>query len=186
VPVVRAPSARGAEAIARRLIDAGVGAIELTTTIPDWADVLAELQGADAELGMGTVVTAADAEVALELGARFLVSPYPSPTARAVADAAGALFVEGGLTPGEVAQAAGHGVAKLFPAHVGGVQYLRSLLSVLPGARIMPTGGIGVSDVPAWLAAGAVAVGVGSDLYASDDLDGKLAELREATAGAAT
>jgi 2-dehydro-3-deoxyphosphogluconate aldolase/(4S)-4-hydroxy-2-oxoglutarate aldolase len=185
VPVVRAASARDAESIARRLIDAGVGAIELTTTIPDWADLLAELRGAgaDAVIGMGTVVTGPDAELALERGARFLVSPYPAPSARAAADAAGALFIEGGLTPGEVAQAAGHGVAKLFPAHVGGVSYLRSLLAVLPGARIMPTGGIGVADVPAWLAAGALAVGVGSDLYGADDLDGMLAELRVATAG---
>jgi 2-dehydro-3-deoxyphosphogluconate aldolase/(4S)-4-hydroxy-2-oxoglutarate aldolase len=133
---------------------------------------------------MGTVVTAADAETALAGGAAFLVSPYPAPPVRGVADAAGALFVEGGMTPGEVAAAASHGVAKLFPAHVGGLQYLRTLLSVLPGARIMPTGGIAVADVPAWLAAGALAVGVGSDLYGADDLDAKLAELREATTGA--
>ncbi|MDX6725039.1 MAG: 2-dehydro-3-deoxyphosphogluconate aldolase / (4S)-4-hydroxy-2-oxoglutarate aldolase [Solirubrobacteraceae bacterium] len=188
MPVVRAPGAREAGSIAARLVDARAGAIELTTTIPGWADLLADLGGAAGEtmIGMGTVVTAADAETALERGARFLVSPYPAPEVRPVADAAGALFVEGGMTPGEVAQAARHGAAKLFPAHVGGLQYLRSLLAVMPGARIVPTGGIAVRDVPEWLAAGALAVGVGSDLYGAEDIDEKLAELREATAGAAT
>ena len=55
-------------------------------------------------------------------------------------------------------------MAKLFPAHVGGPRYLKSLLAVAPGARIMPTGGIALDEVGEWLDAGALAVGVGSDL----------------------
>ena len=76
-------------------------------------------------------------------------------------------FIEGGFTPAEVAAAAGRGIAKLFPAHVGGPAYLRSLLAVMPGAKIMPTGGIPLAHVQSWLDAGALAVGIGSAAWDS-------------------
>lgn len=116
--------------------------------------------GADhpkATLGVGTVVTADDARAAADAGADFLVSPWPAPAVRQVATVP---FLEGGFTPAEVAAASAHGVAKLFPAHLGGIAYLRSLLAVLPEARIMPTGGIKLDQVRDWLAAGAFAVWV--------------------------
>ena len=95
-------------------------------------------------------------------------------------DAAGVPFVEGGLTPTEVLDAASHGIAKLFPAHAGGLRYLQSLLAVAPEARIMPTGGIPLDEVRDWLAAGALAVGVGSDLTAPGDI---AARVKAALAG---
>jgi 2-dehydro-3-deoxyphosphogluconate aldolase/(4S)-4-hydroxy-2-oxoglutarate aldolase len=161
VPVIRVDDAAAAIERAQTALDNGHDVIELTTTTADWPDALRELRAAapGAEIAMGTVTTAAAAELAIELGAAFLVSPYPAPAVAAVAETAGVLFMEGGFTPDQIAQASERGVAKLFPAHLGGIQYLRSLLSVLPGARIVPTGGIGPDDVEAWLEAGAFAVG---------------------------
>jgi 2-dehydro-3-deoxyphosphogluconate aldolase/(4S)-4-hydroxy-2-oxoglutarate aldolase len=181
VPVLRAPDADAGRVIALRLVAAGLDVLELTATIPGWPDLVAALkaEAPDAMVGLGTVRTAADAQCAVGYGADFLVSPYPVPDARAVAAEADVLFVEGGITPAEIGAAADRGVAKMFPAHLGGPQYLKSVLSVLPGARIVPTGGIAVRDVPAWLDAGAFAVGVGSDVYAADDLEAKVAELRD-------
>ncbi len=183
LPVIRAASAQMAHDIVARLLGAGVDAIECTATTPGWPDLVRDLRAGtvDALIGVGTITTAANATLALSCGADFLVSPCPAAEVRDVAASAGVLFIEGGFTPAEVAAAAAFGVAKLFPAHVGGVRYLKSLLDVLPGARIVPTGGIAVADVPQWLAAGAWAVGVGSDLYAADDLGAKVAELRAAT-----
>jgi 2-dehydro-3-deoxyphosphogluconate aldolase / (4S)-4-hydroxy-2-oxoglutarate aldolase len=187
IPVLRAANAHEAKQLSTRLLAAGIGALELTATIPGWPELLAAVraEAGDTVVGVGTVTTAADAELALERGADFLVSPYPAPAVRPVAAAAKKLFVEGGLTPAELAGAASRGVAKLFPAYMGGVRYLRSILAVLPSARIVPTGGIPVEEVPRWLAAGAFGVGVGSDLYAAEDLDAKIAQLRAATAEAA-
>jgi 2-dehydro-3-deoxyphosphogluconate aldolase/(4S)-4-hydroxy-2-oxoglutarate aldolase len=181
VPVLRAPDADAGRVIALRLVAAGLDVLELTATIPGWPDLVAAVkaEAPDAVVGLGTVRTAADAHCAVVYGADFLVSPYPVPDARAVAAEADVLFVEGGITPAEIGAAADRGVAKMFPAHLGGPQYLKSVLSVLPGARIVPTGGIAVRDVPAWLEAGAFAVGVGSDVYAADDLEAKVAELRD-------
>ncbi|HCT75611.1 MAG TPA: aldolase [Micromonosporaceae bacterium] len=166
VPVIRADSGTKALETAEWLLESGLTVIELTATTPDWLSALVKLRTGhpQATLGVGTVVTAANAVAALDNGADFLVSPWPAEDVRQVAQARVMPFLEGGFTPAEVAAAASRGIAKLFPAHVGGPTYLKSLLAVLPGAQIMPTGGIKLADVSSWLAAGAIAVGVGSDL----------------------
>jgi 2-dehydro-3-deoxyphosphogluconate aldolase/(4S)-4-hydroxy-2-oxoglutarate aldolase len=163
---------------------AGLPVIELTTSIPHWQAALRATADRWPELlvGVGTVTTPHQADQAVQSGARFLVSPWPSPDVRPVAAAAGVDFLEGGFTPAEVAAAAGRGIAKLFPAHVGGPAYLRSLLAVLPGARIIPTGGIRPADAADYLRAGAVAVGVGSALAGEADLPARIAAIRAVAA----
>lgn len=173
LPVLRSA---GTEAAVRRttaLLAAGCRAVELTTSVPDWAAAVArtahleDAHGRPALIGVGTVTTAAQARAALDAGAAFLVSPYPAPEVREVADRRGAVFIEGGFTPGEIAAAVrAAGSAKVFPAHVGGPDFVRSLRAVLPDAVIVPTGGIRPAEVPLWLAAGATAVGIGGGLPA--------------------
>jgi 2-dehydro-3-deoxyphosphogluconate aldolase/(4S)-4-hydroxy-2-oxoglutarate aldolase len=123
----------------------------------------------DRLVGIGTVLDEAAALRAIDAGADFVVSPCPVPTVRGALEGQIPL-IEGGLTVGEILAAAQHGVAKLFPAHVGGVTYLRSLLAIAPNSRIVPTGGIPLADVSQWLAAGATAVGVGRDLLEAGDM----------------
>lgn len=185
LPVLRTTTAEEAYALARRLLTLGLKALELTATTPGWVEILTALrsEAPQALIGLGTVVTRADAELAFEHGAHFLVSPYPASDVRSIAASSGRLFIEGGFTPGELAEGTARGVTKLFPAHVGGLTYLKSMLAVLPGTRIIPTGGIPISDVPLWLAAGAFAVGVGSDLYSGGDVDTRVGELLAALPG---
>jgi 2-dehydro-3-deoxyphosphogluconate aldolase / (4S)-4-hydroxy-2-oxoglutarate aldolase len=172
VPVVRETDAATALDVAGWLVEQGLDVIELTASTAGWEDAVRELRTAEPQLalGVGTVRTRDDAERAVALGADFLVTPCPAPDVRQVADAAGVPLVEGGLTPGEVLAAADRGVAKLFPAHVGGPALLRSILALSPEARIVPTGGIALADVPAWLDAGACAVGIGSELRPDPDV----------------
>ncbi|WP_432491809.1 bifunctional 4-hydroxy-2-oxoglutarate aldolase/2-dehydro-3-deoxy-phosphogluconate aldolase [Kineococcus gypseus] len=186
LPVLRLSSAEEAVALSARLVGAGLRVLELTATTPGWDEAVRAVRAEhpDAVVGVGTVTTAADAERALAAGARFLVSPWPAPHVRPVAAAAGAAFLEGGCTPAEVADAVSRGPAKVFPAHLGGPAYVRSLLAVLPGAHLVPTGGVRLEDVPQWLAAGAVAVGIGSDLTAPGDVGERVRELLARTRGA--
>ncbi|MFE2273000.1 bifunctional 4-hydroxy-2-oxoglutarate aldolase/2-dehydro-3-deoxy-phosphogluconate aldolase [Streptomyces lavendulae] len=173
LPVLRNTGADEAVRAATDLLAAGCRAVELTTSTPGWASAVArtapltDARGRRALIGVGTVTTGAQAEEALDAGAGFLVSPYPAPAVREVARRRAAVFVEGGFTPGEIAAAArSAGAAKVFPAHVGGPDFLRSLKAVLPDALLVPTGGIRPDEVRTWLAAGAGAVGIGSGLPA--------------------
>jgi 2-dehydro-3-deoxyphosphogluconate aldolase/(4S)-4-hydroxy-2-oxoglutarate aldolase len=179
VPVVREESADEARSVAAWLIEQGLEVVELTASTPGWERAVGSLE--DVIVGVGTLRTREDAQRAVAAGARFLVTPCPAPDVRAVADAANVPLLEGGFTPGEVLAAADRGIAKLFPAHVGGTALLRSILALSPGARIVPTGGIGLADVPAWLDAGAYAVGIGSELRPDPDV---AAALRDTLAAA--
>ncbi|MET9741614.1 bifunctional 4-hydroxy-2-oxoglutarate aldolase/2-dehydro-3-deoxy-phosphogluconate aldolase [Streptomyces sp. NPDC006422] len=169
-PTVREADAATADRVARTLVECGLTAFEFTATTPGWEHLVAAWtkEFPEVTLGLGTVTSPDIAERALAAGADFLVSPFQVPEVRPVADTAGRLLVEGGLTPSELRTAAGRGVAKLFPAHVGGIAYLKSVLSVLPGARIMATGGVAVDEADRWLAAGAFTVSIGSDLTRGD------------------
>jgi 2-dehydro-3-deoxyphosphogluconate aldolase/(4S)-4-hydroxy-2-oxoglutarate aldolase len=162
VPVVREDGADEALRVATWLIEQGLDVIELTASTLGWERAVGPLE--DVIVGVGTLRTRADAEAAVAVGADFLVTPCPAPAVREVAEAAGLPLLEGGFTPGEVLAATDRGIAKLFPAHVGGTGLLRSILALSPQARIVPTGGIALADVPEWLDAGAYAVGIGSEL----------------------
>jgi 2-dehydro-3-deoxyphosphogluconate aldolase/(4S)-4-hydroxy-2-oxoglutarate aldolase len=179
VPVVREESADEARSVAAWLIEQDLEVVELTASTPGWERAVGSLE--DVIVGVGTLRTRDDAQRAVAAGARFLVTPCPAPEVRAVANAANVPLLEGGFTPGEVLAAADRGIAKLFPAHVGGTALLRSILALSPGARIVPTGGIGLADVPAWLDAGAYAVGIGSELRPDPDV---AAALRDTLAAA--
>jgi 2-dehydro-3-deoxyphosphogluconate aldolase/(4S)-4-hydroxy-2-oxoglutarate aldolase len=168
VPVLRATS--GDEL--RRQLDAasaaGLRILEITATSPGWAGLLAEVASDPSyeasTIAAGTITTRADADAAIAAGAEFLVAPYPVPDVRSHV-AGRAVLIEGGLTPGELA-AASHssGIAKLFPAATVGIGHLRAVRDVLPDRSFMPTGGITLASASEWLAAGAIAVGMGGGL----------------------
>ena len=169
VPVIRTGSAAELRKRVSLCREAGLTVIELTTTTPGWDDVLAE-SAADPEfgdvlIGVGTVTTIEQAVQALACGAAFLVAPYSVPNVRAAVRDRTAL-VEAGFTPGELSLLAGVArLVKLFPAASVGVDHLRAVRDVMPGLEIMPTGGIGVADAAEWIGAGAIAVGMGSNLF---------------------
>lgn len=164
LPVLRSPSWERAVDAVCALREAGAAVVELTTSTPQWSTALGRLTTGGDPIGVGTIRSADDARRALGAGAAFLVSPFPVDGVAQVAREAGIPFLQGGLTPAELSLASASGIAKVFPAHVGGPRYLRSLAPVLPGVRLVPTGGIGWDDVPAYLEAGAFAVGIGSGL----------------------
>ncbi|MFD1717656.1 HPr family phosphocarrier protein [Georgenia deserti] len=170
-PTVRAADFEQADRWARAVVDGGLHVFEFTATTPGWVSAVARWSSEDsATVGLGTVTSAEVAEQAVDAGAAFLVSPFRVPEARKVADRHGVLLIEGGLTPNEVREAGRHGLAKLFPAGLGGLDYLKSLRSVLPGTPIAATGGIAVDQARTWLEAGAASVSIGSDLFAGPDV----------------
>jgi len=170
MPVVRAPSPALAVRAAEALLAGGVSVLEITMTVPDAVSVVAALVarfGTRALVGAGTVLNAEQANACLDAGAAFVVSPgLDLDTVRAVRQR-GVAMVPGALTPSEVMAAAkaGADMIKIFPCSAtGGAPYLRSLRGPLPHLLLMPTGGVSLATVHEYIAAGAVALGVGTEL----------------------
>jgi 2-dehydro-3-deoxyphosphogluconate aldolase/(4S)-4-hydroxy-2-oxoglutarate aldolase len=186
VAILRAGDAGRFLEVGRVLYEGGVRAIEVTLTSRGALEAFGRLREelpADALLGVGTVRSAADAERALDVGATYLVAPDFRPEMVAFAVERGIPVVPGALTPTEVAAAwaAGATAVKVFPVSaVGGPGYVKAIRAPLPEVPLVPTGGVGVDDVGAYLAAGAAAVGIGSPLLGdAGDPDGDLAGLAD-------
>lgn len=176
LPILRTPDTRTALEQIERCVAAGFKVVELTTTTPQWTQAVREVRAAwpDLVVGVGTVLEPEQAEAAAGAGAAFLVSPCPVPTVR---ENATLPLIEGGFTPGELLDATARGIAKYFPAYVGGPDLLRAILPLRPAARIVPTGRIELSEVPAWLEAGALAVGIGARVLDEPDLRAQISSL---------
>jgi 2-dehydro-3-deoxyphosphogluconate aldolase/(4S)-4-hydroxy-2-oxoglutarate aldolase len=196
IAILRAGDSSRAEAVADTLVEGGIRCLELTMTTPGALEVVERLAArlpADVEVGMGTVLTAGEVDRAVAAGARFVVSPSVAPAVINAASRHGIASYPGALTPTEIHSAwtAGASAVKLFPAGSLGPGYLTAVRAPLPDIPVVPTGGIDITAVPAWLDAGAGAVGMGGPLIgdalgpAGDlaALAGRVAAVRAAVAG---
>ena len=169
VAVVRLPSSDLVPAVVEALVTGGLSTIELTLTTPGALPMMLELGqrfGSSILLGAGSVRGAEQARSAVEAGAQFLVTPIGDQRVLEVAHAHAIPVALGAFTPTEMAGVhdAGADFVKLFPADQVGPAYVRGVLAPMPHLAIMPTGGVTPDNVHEWLAAGCVAVGLGSSL----------------------
>lgn len=170
IAVVRADSEGEGIEMIQRLKKKGVRAIEVTYTTPNAERIIAFFRREqDLIVGAGTITTLEQAQSAVEAGSQFIVSPGYLPVIGEHLSFHDTLYVPGVLTPSEIMQAKANGyrLLKLFPSGSFGLSYMKNLQGPFPEIEFIPTGGIHPVDVPKWLAAGAVAVGVGSQLESS-------------------
>lgn len=165
--IVREASEDAAVASASLALKRGLSVIEVSATTLGWDAAIRRLRERfpDRRIGVGTVLDAAVAERALEAGADFLVTPSIPTDLRAILGL-GAEVLPGVFSPTDVGRALefGLGIVKLFPAAALGVGYLGALAGPFPGVDVVAVGGIGADTAGDWLAAGALAVGLGSNL----------------------
>lgn len=166
VAVVRGASAEEASAIINGAVQGGIRVIELTYTTPYVQDVFHEVRHMDALIGAGTVLDAETARHAILHGAKFVVSPSFSPEIATLCNRYSIPYLPGCMTIKEMVHAleSGCDLVKLFPANHFTPSFIKSVNGPLPNVEIMPTGGIDANNMCDWLDAGAVAVGIGSDL----------------------
>jgi 2-dehydro-3-deoxyphosphogluconate aldolase/(4S)-4-hydroxy-2-oxoglutarate aldolase len=170
VPVVRASSADEAVAIADVIREGGISILEITMTVPGAIAVIAELSkryGDEVLVGAGTVLDAETARSCIAAGAQFIVSPALNIQTIELCKLQRIAVFPGALTPTEVVTAwdAGADAVKVFPCSaMGGASYLRALKAPLPEVKLVPTGGVSLATAKDFIAAGAWAIGVGSDL----------------------
>lgn len=171
IPVARGLDARSAPIVAEALRAGGISSIEVTVEGEGGFDAIDAIAGGDMVVGAGTILTIQQASRAVAAGASFLVMPHLDLELIGWASAHAVPLVPGALTPTEVVTAWRHQppAVKVFPAHIGGPEYLKSLRGPFPDLALVPTGGIDAGNVSAYLDAGAVAVGVGGWLTGHDD-----------------
>ena len=154
-------------------IAGGVHLVEVTMTTPDCLEHVAALSERPGLIvGVGTVLTVAEAKEAMAAGARFLVSPVTDPQVITFCRQHELVSVPGTLTPTEmmVAHRAGADLIKLFPGPANGPEFLRAVRGPLPFLRILPTSGVTEDNVDAWFHAGCFGVGFVASLFDADDL----------------
>jgi 2-dehydro-3-deoxyphosphogluconate aldolase/(4S)-4-hydroxy-2-oxoglutarate aldolase len=169
IAIGRNVPAADAPRIGEAFVAGGVHVMELTLNEPE-ADALKAIEAlaavADdlgALVGAGTVLSISAAGRAVEAGARFIVSPHTDTELIAWCALNGVPCFPGALSPSEIhaAWSAGASAVKLFPASAVGPGYLKQIAGPFPGIPFVPTGGVSADTTGAWLAAGAVAVGMG-------------------------
>lgn len=168
VAVIRMQDTDRVLRVAEALLKGGVRALEVTMTVPGALRCIEAIaRELDAAIpGVGSVTDAAMAQRAFDAGAQYALSPIYKPELIEVAHRNGCPAIPGALTPTEIfsAHERGADIVKVFPADVVGMAFFRAVRAPLPYLKLMPTGGVTLTNAGDWLLAGAVAVGVGSAL----------------------
>jgi 2-dehydro-3-deoxyphosphogluconate aldolase / (4S)-4-hydroxy-2-oxoglutarate aldolase len=180
IAIVRLEDLSEARRISEALLEGGVSVVEFTLTNPDALRVIENVREevGGLLLGAGTVLDEQAAYTAIMAGASFLVTPTVAPGVVEQGLRYGVPVICGGMTPTELlhAHSLGCEMVKVFPAGALGPGFLKDLRGPLPQLQMIPTGGIQVSNVAAFLEAGAVAVGVGSALVSADKSPEEIAD----------
>lgn len=152
VPVVVLEDAKDAVPTAKAMLAGGIDVMEITFRTAAAADSIKAVaqECPDMVVGAGTVINLEQCKLAVECGAKFIVSPgYDEETVAWCCDN-GIPVTPGCVTPTEIMMALKHGlkVLKFFPANVyGGLSAIKSLAGPFSGVKFIPTGGVNAQNL---------------------------------------
>jgi 2-dehydro-3-deoxyphosphogluconate aldolase/(4S)-4-hydroxy-2-oxoglutarate aldolase len=179
IGIIRMPRYERSAEVAQALAAGGLKMLEFTFSGEGAAQAIASACSAvdgEIQVGAGTVLTPAQVDQAAAAGATFIVTPVVNLQVIAACQQRGLPIICGAFTPTEINTAVEAGVdfVKLFPARLGGPQYVRDLLAPFPRLRLVPTGGVSPENAASYLDVGAVAVAMGDNLVRASDVTGSL------------
>lgn len=178
VAVLRGDTPEEVVRMAEQAIEGGIKVIEVTMTVPFALRAIEELAkrysscaqdpAKYAIIGVGTVLDPETARAAILSGAEFVVGPSLNPDTVKLCNRYRVPVMPGCMTIRDIQEALDLGVdiCKLFPGNMFSPAMIKAIKGPLPQANIMPTGGVSLANLGEWIKAGAVAVGIGSDLTA--------------------
>jgi 2-dehydro-3-deoxyphosphogalactonate aldolase len=175
VAILRGVKPSEVESIGYALERAGIAIVEVPLNSPDPFESIAILSrtfGDRMMIGAGTLTKPSQVAELAAAGGRLVVTPHADTSIVRAAKEAGMIAFPGFFNPTEAFALLGAGAdgIKLFPAEVLGPAMLKAMLAVLPKSTIViPVGGIDVSNVASWMAAGALGLGIGSSIYKPGD-----------------
>jgi 2-dehydro-3-deoxyphosphogluconate aldolase/(4S)-4-hydroxy-2-oxoglutarate aldolase len=179
IPSIRTKTAEGARFAAETVAAAGIPIVEITMTVPDALRVIGELRrqnpalivGADSDWDLDSARRAVDA------GAMFVTSPgLDSRSILEFVVQEDIVVIPGAVTPTELSTAwqAGADFIKVFPCHsMGGPRYIRSLRGPFPDIPMVASGGVNQVNAEDFISAGAVALGIGTELIPREAVESR-------------
>ncbi|MUG96533.1 bifunctional 4-hydroxy-2-oxoglutarate aldolase/2-dehydro-3-deoxy-phosphogluconate aldolase [Scytonema sp. UIC 10036] len=170
IAVIRAPEITLGYQMALAVASEGIKLIEITWNSHRAAELISQLRAElpNCIIGTGTLLNLKHIQEAIAAGAQFLFTPHVDLAMIQAAVAVDIPIVPGALSPTEIVTAWHSGVScvKVFPVEaLGGVQYIKSLQGPLGYIPLIPTGGITLENAKDFLQAGAIAVGISSQLF---------------------
>ncbi len=156
VPVVTIHNADLAENLAQALCKGGLPCAEITFRTEAAAEAIKRIiaKYPDMCVGAGTVLTIQQVDVAVEAGAKFIVSPGLNPKIVQYCQKKGVLMIPGTSCPSdlEIALELGLDTVKFFPAEQsGGIAKIKAMSAPYGGLKFMPTGGINAENLNSYL-----------------------------------
>ncbi|MGC1246214.1 MAG: bifunctional 4-hydroxy-2-oxoglutarate aldolase/2-dehydro-3-deoxy-phosphogluconate aldolase [Spirulinaceae cyanobacterium] len=170
IAVIRSPQQSLGLKMAQAVAAGGIRLIEITWNSQSPGSLITQLRSQlpDYIIGAGTILNKCQLNEAIAAKAQFLFSPHTNPLLIQGAIAAGIPIVPGALSATEIVTAwqAGASCVKVFPSQAGGgANYIKSLQGPLGQIPLIPTGGVTLNNASEFLAAGAIAVGLSSQLF---------------------
>ena len=156
VPVVVLDKVEDAVPTAKAMAAGGVDTMEITfrtACAPEAIRAVAE-NCPDVLVGAGTIVNLEQCKLAVEMGAKFIVSPGYSEEGVAWCVQNNIPFAPGCVTPTEIMAALKHGLkmVKFFPANVyGGLNAMKNLSAPFVGLKFLPTGGVNAANIKEYI-----------------------------------
>lgn len=180
VPLFYTGDVAEARAVANACADGGAAVLEFTNRGEKALSVFAEVVNASPRVivGVGSVLDAPTAALFIAHGANFIVGPVFNPEVARLCNRRKIPYIPGCGSATEISTAEEYGVeiCKVFPGEsVGGPGFIKAVLGPMPWSRLMPTGGVDATQasIAEWIKAGAVCVGMGSNLIRKEWLTAK-------------
>jgi 2-dehydro-3-deoxyphosphogluconate aldolase/(4S)-4-hydroxy-2-oxoglutarate aldolase len=175
IAIVRKIPSGKMKALAEALLAGGINCLEITfdhETPGGIEETLKSISlvkkafGVSILLGAGTVLSAGEVLLAVREGASFILSPNTDEAVIGETKRQGAVSIPGAYTPTEIVRAwqLGADVVKVFPASIGGPDYIKAIRGPLPHIPLSAVGGVNADNAADFLAAGVKCLGVGGNL----------------------
>ncbi len=171
LPIIRSKDPQDVVNKAYALLEGGLDIMEINVESPKVFNAIKAISN-DAIVCAGGIITSMQFDAAIESGAKLISSPIFQKSLLKMTKDQRVPYIAGTSTANEAYNAwkSRIPVVKIYPiSAMGGVEYIENLLRPMPFLKVIPQGNVKLEEVPAYIEAGAIAVGVGRHLTVADD-----------------
>lgn len=170
-PIIRSSDKQDVISKVNALVDGGLDVMEVNVETPDIFNAIRKVSD-KAVICAGGIITSMQAQAAIDAGAKIISSPIFQTNLLKISKDKRLPFIAGTSTANEAYEAwkSRIPVVKIYPiTAMGGVEYIENLLRPMQFLNVIPQGDVKLDEIPLYLKAGALAVGVGRNLTGTTD-----------------